>query len=81
LNAQHAYLEDNLGNKSSKRLWGSICFVYALLLSAILFYFTLINPEHTYAASLTIIQGFLIAGGSLLGIGVAEKLFNKRDKA
>lgn len=67
------YLQDTKGNKSSKRLWGSILLGTGLLFSVILFIFSLYKGAVDSVTALNIINIFLISGGGLLGIGVFEK--------
>ena len=73
------YLQDASGNKSSKRLWGSILLTLGIIASAILFYYSLLIGAKDAATALGVINIFLIAGSSLLGIGVFEKAV-KNDK-
>ena len=68
------FLEDSTGNKSSKRLWGSILLSSGILFSAILFGYSLFLGAKDAATALGIINIFLISGGGLLGIGVFEKV-------
>tara|TARA_Y100000389_G_C17293704_1_gene429343 strand:- start:542 stop:781 length:240 start_codon:yes stop_codon:yes gene_type:complete len=67
------FLTDSKGNKSSKRLWGSILLTIGVMFSVILFAYSLYEGAADAATALGIINMFLIAGGSLLGIGVFEK--------
>jgi hypothetical protein len=67
------YLQDSQGNKSSKRLWGSILLFIGIVFSMILFGFSLVAGAKDASTALGIINIFLIAGGSMLGIGVFEK--------
>ena len=71
------FLEDAQGNKSSKRLWGSILLVIGVLFAITLFIFSVINAAQDPSTALRIIDIFLIAGGSLLGVGVFEKAIRK----
>jgi len=72
------FLQDSKGNKSSKRLWGSIILGTGILFSKILFYYSLFKGAADAATALGIINIFLISGGGLLGIGVFEKAINKK---
>ena len=74
------FLQDSSGNKSSKRLWGTIILCIGILFSSILFGFSLINGAKDAATALGIVNLFLVSGGSLLGIGVFEKRLNKDKK-
>jgi len=71
------FLQDSKGNKSSKRLWGSILLTIGVMFSVILFAYSLYQGAADSATALGIINMFLIAGGSLLGIGVFEKGIKK----
>ncbi|MDA7705137.1 hypothetical protein N8772_01490 [Rickettsiales bacterium] len=71
------FLQDSKGNKSSKRLWGSILLTTGVMFSVILFAYSLYRGAADAATALGIINMFLIAGGSLLGIGVFEKGIKK----
>ena len=71
------FLQDSKGNKSSKRLWGSILLTIGVMFSIILFAYSLYQGAADAATALGIINMFLIAGGSLLGIGVFEKGIKK----
>lgn len=73
------FLENNNGEKSSKRLWGSILLFFGMILSGILFYYSLKDEAKDPATALSIINAFLISGSGLLGIGVVE-LFGKNIK-
>lgn len=74
------FLEDSSGNKSSKRLWGSILLGSGILFSAILFFFSLKSVAKDAATALGIINMFLISGSGLLGISVFEKAVKQDDK-
>ena len=71
------FLQDSKGNKSSKRLWGSVLLATGIIFSTILFVYSLYQGAADAATALGIINMFLIAGGSLLGIGVFEKGIRK----
>ena len=71
------FLQDSKGNQSSKRLWGSILLTIGIMFSVILFAYSLYQGAADAATALGIINMFLIAGGSLLGIGVFEKGIKK----
>ncbi len=76
------YLQDSKGNKSSKRLWGSILLGTGLLFSAILFAYSLYAGAADAVTALGIINIFLMSGGGILGVGVFEKGIkgNKKEK-
>ena len=67
------FLQDKQGNKSSKRLWGSILLAIAIIFSSILFYFSLSGKATDPNTANSIINMFFISGGSLLGIGTFEQ--------
>tara|TARA_Y100000389_G_scaffold32442_1_gene27569 strand:- start:169 stop:402 length:234 start_codon:yes stop_codon:yes gene_type:complete len=77
MNMNNKFLTDSKGNKSSKRLWGSILLGSGIIFSIILFAYSLYQGAADAATALGIINMFLIAGGSLLGIGVFEKGIKK----
>lgn len=77
----HNFLQDSMGNKSSKRLWGSILLTSGLLFSAILFFYSLNKGAVDAPTALGIINMFLISGGGLLGIGVFENAISKNKKS
>lgn len=70
---QNGYLQDSHGNKSSKRLWGSILLLTGITFSGLLFMHSLHTKVADTPTTLSIINMFLISGGSLLGIGVFER--------
>jgi len=74
---RHGYLKDSEGNRSSKRLWGSIILGIALLMAVALFIVYLI--QYNYYMATQIMETLEYVGAGLLGIGIAEKLF-KRGK-
>ncbi len=74
------FLEDAKGNKSSKRLWGSIILGTWILFSVVLFVYSLSKGAADAATALGIINMFLISGGGLLGIGVFEKTIKGETK-
>lgn len=67
------FLQDCKGNKSSKRLWGSIILGVGLLFSITLFFYSLFKGAADASTALGIINIFLITGTGLLGIGIFEK--------
>lgn len=74
------FLEDANGNKSSKRLWGSIVLGIGILFSVVLFIYSLSKGAADASTALGIINMFLISGGGLLGIGVFEKGIQSKEK-
>jgi len=73
------FLEDSRGNKSSKRLWGSILLTTGILFSAILFFYSLKTGAKDASTALGIINTFLISGSGLLGISVFEKAIKQEE--
>lgn len=79
---QHCgYLQDASGDKSSKRLFGSILIGSGILMSWILFIISIKNPMPAYETAKSIIEISIGLGSALLGIGVTEKFFDRRNKA
>ena len=77
----NGFLHDANGDKSSKRLWGSIILAVAVLMSLILFGYSLHKGAVDADTATSIINAFFITGGSLLGVGVLENgVFKKNDK-
>lgn len=68
------YLQDGKGNKSSKRLWGSICLGTGLLLGIGTFIVAIRSPEIDISQLSFVFYTIFGTGTGLLGIGVAEKL-------
>ncbi|MBP7709872.1 MAG: hypothetical protein KA100_02235 [Rickettsiales bacterium] len=73
------FLEDSRGNKSSKRLWGSILLTTGILFSTILFFYSLKSGAKDAVTALSIINTFLISGSGLLGISVFEKATKQEE--
>ena len=74
------FLQDSKGNKSSKRLWGSILLSIGIIFSVILFIFSVSVGVADPITAGNVINMFLISGSSLLGIGVLEKVINTEKK-
>lgn len=72
------YLQDNQGNNSSKRLWGSIILGLGVFLGLNLFYFSLFVTVKDSSVALRVVEAFLAAGSALLGFGVFEHMRNKK---
>lgn len=72
------FLEDSKGNKSSKRLWGSILLIIGIIFAIILFAYSMVEGAKDAITALHIMNGFLIGGCGLLGIGTAENLIFKK---
>lgn len=75
INKTEEYLKDADGIKSSKRLIGVILVLSSVFMSVCLFVFCLINNDIELA--LGIIKTLALAGASLLGIGIFDKLLRK----
>ena len=78
------YLQDNKGNKSSKRLWGSICLGNGILLKNAEWFCGLIGQALS-VNQIAIMQqassSLITIGCVLLGLGVGEslnKIFKKK---
>ena len=77
------FLQDQSGISSSKRLCGVSMLAIGIAMGIILFAFGLTEPEATHANSYDVMQSFLIAGTSLLGLGLIDnlnKIFEKKQK-
>lgn len=73
------FLRDSFGNKSSKRIWGSIIIGFGAIAGICLFIISVFFGGASDPATATsIINSFLLFGGSLLGIGVIEKFAIKK---
>lgn len=71
------FLQDKAGNKSSKRLWGSICLGNGILLKNAEWFCGLIGQTLSIN-QITIMQqassSLITIGGVLLGLGIGESL-------
>jgi hypothetical protein len=73
------FLRDSFGNKSSKRIWGSIIIGLGAIAGICLFIMSVFfGGAGDPATAISIINSFLLFGGSLLGIGVIEKFAIKK---
>jgi len=73
------FLRDSFGNKSSKRIWGSIIIGLGAVAGICLFIMSVFfGGTGDPATAISIINSFLLFGGSLLGIGVIEKFAIKK---
>jgi len=70
-------LEDSNGNKSSKRITGVSMLAGGSGMAVTLFVFSLFKTVADSATAITVMKSILIAGGGLLGIGIAE-FFKKK---
>ena len=76
---QIGFLQGMNGEKSSKRLWGSIILGLGVFLGVNLFYFAVfgkVNDSHT---ALIVVEAFLAAGSALLGFGVFERTVKNKS--
>lgn len=73
----NTFLEDSQGNKSSKRLTGIISVSLGAVMGIVLFVLSLNSEIKDSATAISVMNGFLIAGSSLLGIGVLEGVVKK----
>lgn len=73
------YLQDTSGNRSSKRLWGSIILATAIVLSIIVVINSLHVGNRIDDNVVSILQGLFLTGATLLGFGVVE-VFGKGKK-
>ena len=76
-NDEKGYLKDLNGNKSSKRLWGSILMFSGVACSILLFLNSLLYGAKDPQSAISVVNILLIAGGSLLGVGLFEKSITK----
>ena len=70
---KHNFLDDINGNKSSKRLWGSIVLSSGIILAVTLFVVSLFKGADDPTTAIKIINLCVVTGAGLLGIGVFEK--------
>lgn len=68
------FLEDSNGDRSSKRLWGSILLSIGVLFAMVLFSASLFITIADPLTAIKIIEWLFMCGGGLLGIGVLEGL-------
>jgi hypothetical protein len=74
-NQEHySAIQDNFGNTSSKRICGFVLLGAALVMAIVLFCLSIYYSIADSSTALKIIEYFLIGGGSLLGIGVFERM-------
>ena len=76
---KHNFLDDVNGNKSSKRLWGSIILGGGIVLAIVLFTVSLFKEAVDPATAIKIINLCVITGAGLLGIGVFERGKKRHD--
>ena len=73
------YLQDTSGNRSSKRLWGSIILSAGLVLSVATTITSVYENNQIDDNVVAILQMLFLTGGALLGFGVVE-VFGKGKK-
>ena len=73
-NNKCGFLEDANGDKSSKRLLGSVLLFAGIIFAAILFYYSIEKKATDADTAIAIINVFLVTGGTLLGIGTFERI-------
>lgn len=71
-NDMNDYLQDTSGNKSSKRLWGSVLLGTAIVLSTVVVITSVYVGNKIDDNVVTILNGCFLTGAGLLGIGVVE---------
>lgn len=69
---KNGFLDDNSGNRSSKRLFGAIILTVALLLSVFTVIWDVLHTNIDIPAAEKILEILFISGTSLLGFGVIE---------
>jgi uncharacterized membrane protein len=74
----NGFLQDNYGNLSSKRLWGSIMLGAGVLMGTILFLCSVFIEVRDSQTALYMVNTFLISGSTLLGFGIFEKILNRK---
>jgi len=70
-------LQDAHGNKSSKRLWGTILLAVGLTMHTVLFVFAIQWGVKDPATASGVASTLVLAGSGLLGIGVVEGFAKK----
>ena len=78
-NDMNDYLQDTSGNKSSKRLWGSIILSVGLLLSVATTITSVYENNPIDDSVVDILRMLFFTGGGLLSFGVVE-VFGKGKK-
>lgn len=74
---QNGFFYDSQGNRSSKRLVGTVLIVAGGCFLGIVGVFSLFNPVADPATSLAVGKTLIYAGAGLLGVGVVEKFGTK----
>ena len=74
---KQGFLAGFTGERSSKRLWGSILMTVTLIMGAVLFVFAMLADVHDSNVSMKVIELFLGSGCLLLGLGLVERFGKK----
>jgi len=74
---KYGFLRGYTGEKSSKRLWGMILMISAIVMGFGIFGTAVIGVSKDSNVSLEVLKLFLGTGCILLGIGLAERFGNK----
>lgn len=69
--------QDSEGDISSKRISGVICLSIAAIMGVGLYFASIFAKVNDPTTAMNVINGFLLSGSSLLGIGVLEGKFTK----
>ena len=73
----NSFLEDSQGNKSSKRIAGSILIGLGIIGAITLYIFSLFFGAKDSSTAMDIVQLFILSGSGLIGAGTFENgLFN-----
>ncbi len=64
---------DSKGKLSSKRVIGILCFAIAIIMGVHLYVMSTILMVSDASTAIQIVEGFLMAGATLLGVGIFEK--------
>ena len=64
---------DGKGKLSSKRVIGIICFGIAIIMGVHLYVLSTTMMVSDASTAIEIVEGFLMAGATLLGVGIFEK--------
>ena len=73
------YLQDDKGNKSSKRLFGTVLCSVAIVMHICLFIFSLYHTVADTSTAFNVSLSLLTAGLGLFGITGIEKIMVKKD--
>jgi hypothetical protein len=76
-NKPFGFLDDDFGNHSSKRLWGSITLGIGLILAITLFIVSIFFHIVDNTTCIKVLEFLFTSGTALLGIGVIEGFTHK----